>query len=237
MECQERLTFIVNGVSFDMIRVEGGTFMMGATSEASRNAVDEEKPTHPVTLSSFSMGETEVTQELWQAVMENNPSEFKGTNHPVENVSWNDCQEFIRKLNSLTSRNFHMPTEAEWEFAARGGNKSCGYKYSGSNNIGDVAWYTSNSRLTTHPVKQKKANELGIYDMSGNVWEWCLDEYSNSYDSSPNNNPNGPSCGTIHVLRGGSWIDNARSCRSSNRYYCFPEFRVFIIGLRLALSE
>ena len=166
--------FMVNGVSFEMVRVEGGTFHMGATSEQKDEAWDREKPVHSVTLSSYYIGKTEVTQALWQAVMGSNPSNFKGSNLPVECVCWNDCQEFIQKLNSLTGRNFRLPTEAEWEFACRGGNNSRGYKYSGSNNLGSVAWYDDNSGGQTHPVATKAPNELGIYDMSGNVWEWCL---------------------------------------------------------------
>ena len=168
-------TFYANGVSFEMVEVRGGTFRMGATSEQGSDACDWEKPVHSVTLSGYNIGKTEVTQELWQAVMGSNPSRFKGDNMPVECVSWDDCQEFIRKLNSLTSQNFRLPTEAEWEFACRGGNNSRGYKYSGSNYIDNVAWYDGNSGDKTHPVATKSPNELGIYDMSGNVWEWCND--------------------------------------------------------------
>ena len=163
--------FTVNGVSFEMVRVEGGTFRMGATSEQEADDWDREKPVHSVTLSSYYIGKTEVTQALWKAVMGSNPSYFKSDNQPVENVSWNDCHEFIRKLNALTGQNFRLPTEAEWEFACRGGNNSRGYKYSGSNNLGSVAWYDGNSGNKTHPVGTKAPNELGIYDMSGNVWE------------------------------------------------------------------
>ncbi len=166
-------TFTVNGVSFKMIFVEGGTFTMGATAELESDALGGEKPTHRVTLSSYMIGETEVTQELWQAVMGGNPSLHKGARNPVEWVSWNDCQEFIDKLNRLTGRKFGLPTEAQWEYAARGGNRSKGYKYSGSNNIDELAWYDGNSG--THLVATKKPNELGIYDMSGNLWEWCQD--------------------------------------------------------------
>ncbi|MBQ8608093.1 MAG: SUMF1/EgtB/PvdO family nonheme iron enzyme, partial [Bacteroidaceae bacterium] len=182
-----RQTFTVNGVSFTMVRVEGGTFRMGATSEQV-NPYNDEKPVHSVTLSSYSIGQTEVTQALWKAVMGSNPSRFRGDNLPVERVSWNDCRTFIRKLNALTGRTFRLPTEAEWEFAARGGNQSQGYQYSGSNNLGSVAWYDSNSGDKTHPVATKSANELGLYDMSGNVWEWCQDWYG-SYSSSSQTNP------------------------------------------------
>ena len=228
-------TFTVNGVSFDMIAVEGGTFTMGATSEQGSDAYDDEKPAHQVTLSSYYIGKTEVTQELWQAVMGSNPSYFSDTNLPVEKVSWDDCQTFITKLNSLTGKNFRLPTEAEWEYAARGGNKSQAYKYSGSNTLDDVAWYTDNSNSTTHPVGTKAPNELGIYDMSGNVWEWCSDWYG-SYSSSAQTNPIGPNSGSLRVFRGGSWSNYARNCRVSNRNYGYPTFRGSNFGLRLALD-
>lgn len=228
--------YTVNGVSFTMVAVEGGTFTMGATSEQGSDAYDDEKPAHQVTLSDYYIGETEVTQELWQAVMGSNPSNFAGNlQRPVECVSWNDCQIFITKLNNLTGENFRLPTEAEWEYAARGGNASEGYKYSGSNSIGDVAWYWDNS---THPVKTKQANELGIYDMSGNVYEWCADWYSSSYySSSPQDNPTGPSSGSYRVLRGGGWRNFARDCRVAYRDYDFrdyPDGRYYCNGLRLA---
>ncbi|MBQ0015371.1 MAG: formylglycine-generating enzyme family protein, partial [Bacteroidales bacterium] len=150
-----------------MVEVSGGTFKMGATSEQGSDAWNDEKPVHNVTLSSYYIGLTEVTQELWQAVMGSNPSYFKGLYRPVENVSWDDCQTFISRLNSLTGKNFRLPTEAEWEFAARGGTKSRGYKYSGSNTLDDVAWHVGNSGDKTHDVGTKAPNELGIYDMSG----------------------------------------------------------------------
>ncbi len=224
-------TITVNGVSFGMIMVEGGTFTMGATSEQRSDADSDEKPAHKVTLSDYYIGETEVTQALWQAVMGSNPSYFKGNSNPVELVSWNDCQEFIRKLNSLTGRTFRLPTEAEWEFAARGGNESRGYKYSGSNSIDNVARYTSSK---THAVKTKSPNELGIYDMSGNVYEWCQDLYG-SYSSNAQTNPAGPSNGSFRVLRGGCWGSSARSCRVSNRGDYSPDGRSYGNGLRLAL--
>ena len=225
--------FTVNGVSFEMVLVEGGTFRMGATSEQEVEAKSNEKPVHSVTLSSYYIGKTEVTQVLWEAVMGINPSRFKGDYLPVENVSWDDCQEFIQKLNSLTGHNFRLLTEAEWEFACRGGNNSRGYKYSGSNKLGSVAWYNGNSGSKTHPVGTKAPNELGIYDMSGNVWEWCGDRYA-SYTSYSQTNPKGPS-GWYHVNRGGSWFSNARGCRSSYRDRDEPTYRHDILGLRLAL--
>ena len=253
--------FMVNGVSFEMVRVDGGTFRMGATSEQEDKAMDNEKPVHSVTLSSYYMGataeqedkamdnekpvhsvtlssyyigKTEVTQALWQAVMGSNPSNFKGSDLPVECVNWNDCQEFIQKLNSLTGRNFRLPTEAEWEFACRGGNNSRGYKYSGSNYIYNVAWYWDNTGQKTHPVGTKAPNELGIYDMSGNVWEWCSDWYAD-YTSYSQTNPTGPQSGSFRVARGGCWCRYARYCRSSFRYDCYPTGRDYYLGLRLAL--
>ena len=228
-------TFTVNGVSFTMVGVEGGTFTMGATSEqGTSDPYDDEYPTHSVTLSDFAIGETEVTQELWRAVMGNNPSHFSGTNLPVENVSWNDCQTFITKLNQLTGKNFRLPTEAEWEYAARGGNKSRGYKYAGSNTLSDVAWYSDNSSSKTHPVKQKQANELGLYDMSGNVHEWCQDWFG-TYSSSAQTNPTGPASGSSRVFRGGSWLSRAGGCRVSFRGNFTPTFYCISLGLRLAL--
>ncbi len=226
-------TLTVNGVSFTMIAVQGGTFTMGATAEQGSDAYSNEKPTHKVTLSDYMIGETEVTQELWKAVMGTNPSYFSGTQNPVEQVSWEDCQNFIAELNAMTGKKFRLPTEAEWEFAARGGNKSNGFKYSGSGSIDKVAWYDGNSSSKTHPVKQKQANELGIYDMSGNVWEWCQDWYG-SYSSSAQTNPTGPSSGSYRVFRGGSWYNNAY-CRVSYRNGSTPTDTYINHGLRLAL--
>ena len=235
--------FTVNGVSFTMIPVEGGTFTMGATEEQGSDAYDWEYPVHQVTLSDYSIGQTEVTQELWVAVMGNNPSYHNDNlQRPVEKVSWNDCQEFIAELNRLTGKHFRLPSEAEWEFAARGGNLSQHYKYSGSNDIGEVAWYYDNSYAVgssnpdygTHPVGKKKANELGLYDMSGNVWEWCQDWYGD-YSSAAQTNPTGPETGSDRVLRGGSWSSFAGSCRVSYRFNDSPSFRDYSYGLRLAL--
>ena len=232
----EIIMVMVNGVSFTMIKVEGGTFRMGATSEQGSDADSDEKPVHSVTLSDYYIGETEVTQELWEAVMGSNPSNFKGSQKPVESVSWYDCKEFITKLNKLIGKNFRLPTEAEWEYAARGGNKSKGYKYSGSNTIDDVAWYDGNSGKATHNVKTKSPNELGIYDMSGNVWEWCED-WKGDYSSGSQTNPTGPSSGSIRVLRGGCWYDYAEDCRVSLRDDLNPGSRIDDSGFRLALSQ
>ena len=226
----------LNKLINNMVYVSGGTFTMGATSEQGSEAYDNEKTTHSVTLSSYYICKYEVTQALWQAVMGSNPSYFEGDNLPVENVSWNDCQTFINRLNSYTGSNFRLPTEAEWEFAARGGNYSRHYKYSGSNDIDDVAWYTDNSGYRNHPVGTKQANELGLYDMSGNVWEWCSDWYG-SYSSYSQTDPTGPNSGSSRVYRGGSLPLYAKRCRSSYRSYDTPDFLCGHLGLRLVLSH
>ena len=229
-------TITVGGVSFKMIAVEGGTFLMGSP-ESDADASDDEKPQHEVTLSNYYIGETEVTQELWKAVMGSNPSGFKGSKLPVEKVSWDDCQEFIGKLNAQTGKTFRLPTEAEWEYAARGGKKSKGYTYSGSNALGNVAWYSDNSGEITHEVGTKQANELGIYDMSGNVWEWCQDWYGITYyENSSTIAPQGPASGTYRVLRGGSCFNYAQNCRVAFRYDFNPGGRYNFIGLRLVLT-
>ena len=232
----EELPITVNGVTFNMVYVDGGTFMMGATSEQGSDAHKDEKPAHSVTLSSYYIGQTEVTQALWKEVMGRNPSIFKGDTNPVEYVSWNDCQTFIQKLNKRTGKTFRLPTEAEWEYAARGGKKSRGYKYSGGNDIGTVAWYGSNSGDKTHAVGTKAPNELGIYDMSGNVWEWCSD-WKGDYSSSAQTNPTGAESGSRRVNRGGSWYNAARFCRSSKRTVYTPSYDGICFGLRLVLSE
>ena len=237
-------TYYANGVSFEMVEVRGGTFTMGATSEQGSDADSDEKPTHQVTLPSYYIGKTEVTQALWQEVMGKSVSQIAsengwgtngvGSNYPMYYISYEDCQEFIRKLNALTGKNFRLPTEAEWEFAARGGNNSRGYKYSGSNTLSNVAWYDDNSSDKTHPVATKAPNELGIYDMSGNVWEWCSDWYG-SYSSSSQYNPTGSNTGSYRVIRGGSGGHSAGYCRVSIRINYTPANRDIALGLRLAL--
>jgi len=233
-------TFTVNGVSFKMVAVEGGTFTMGATDDY---AYVWEKPAHQVTLSGYSIGQTEVTQELWQAVMGTNSSYFQASNdaifgtdlqRPVEMVSWEDCQTFITKLNELTGKTFRLPTEAEWEYAARGGNMNQGYMYAGSDNVDDVAWYNNNSNSTTNTVATKTPNELRLYDMSGNVWEWCQDWWGD-YSSEAQNNPSGPDSGSTHICRSGSWNQNFTLCRVSTRNDFNPTDTRNNLGLRLAL--
>ncbi len=214
--------FSVNGVTFEMVRVDGGSFIMG-----SYNGESDEQPVHSKTVGTFYIGKTEVTQNLWSAVMGSNPSSHRGENLPVENVSWYNCQEFVERLSRLTGHFFRLPTEAEWEYAARGGNKSRAYTYSGSEDIYRVAWHHDNSGMTTHPVGMKSGNELGIFDMSGNVWEWCSDNYNPSY-SQPRNS-------SLRVNRGGSWLNAATDCRVAVRRYRMPSRRNNDLGLRLAL--
>ena len=239
-------SFTVGGVTFNMVVVEGGTFAMGATVEQGDDMWEDEMPVHQVAISTYCIGQTEVTQALWQAVMGVNPSYFTSAlgydddlQRPVEWVSWDDCQEFIAELNRVTGMAFRLPTEAEWEFAARGGNESNGYEYAGSNVADDVAWYwigqsTSPQGVGTHPVASKLPNELGLYDMSGNVWEWCQDWYG-SYDGEMQDNPCGPTVGEFKVYRGGGWVHDARYCRVSSRNYGPLHYTAFSLGLRLAL--
>lgn len=228
-------TITVNGVSFNMVKVEGGTFTMGASND-DPDAFDIEMPAHQVTLTKgYAIGQTEVTQALWLAVMGSNPSSITGDLElPVEQVSWNNCQTFIAKLNELTGRLFRLPTEAEWEFAAKGGNKSHGYKYAGSDSFNDVAWVKSNCNETTHPVGSKSPNELGLYDMSGNVWEWCQDKFS-YYSSSAQVDPTGPTAGYYYVIRGGGWRNEELYNKVTIRNAGLPSNTSPGLGLRLAL--
>jgi formylglycine-generating enzyme required for sulfatase activity len=219
----------------EMVYIEGGTFTMGCTAEQGSDCYDNEKPAHSVTLSSFYIGKYEVTQAQWKAVMGNNPSYFKGDNLPVEQVSWDDAQAFIRKLNQKTGKDYRLPTEAEWEYAARGGKQSHGYKYCGGNTPDNVAWYCDNSDSKTRPVGTKQANELGIYDMSGNVWEWCSDWYA-AYSSNAQTNPQGAASGSNRVHCGGSWYAYAGRCRVSSRGLHAPGYRSDGLGFRLARS-
>ncbi|MBO7595504.1 MAG: SUMF1/EgtB/PvdO family nonheme iron enzyme [Bacteroidales bacterium] len=225
----EKVSFAVNGINLNFVYVEGCTFYMGSLEE------DDEKPVHSVTLSDFYISDCPVTQKLWMSIMGCNPSNFKNEDYPVENVSWNDSLDFIVKLSEMTGKKFRLPTEAEWEYAAKGGQKQCGYKYSGSNNIDEVAWYAFNADCRTFPVGMKKSNELGIYDMTGNVWEWCQDWYGD-YSQDAILNPMGQSSGSCRVLRGGSWADTANWCRMSARHYMSPECRSNNVGFRLVIS-
>lgn len=237
-------SFTANGVEFKVAMVEAGTFRMGYEG-TDTSKCEFLKPRHEVTLTKdFYISQTEVTQELWEAVMDTNPSHFHGAQLPVENVSWEDCDLFIAKLNEITGKKFRMPTEAEWEFAAKGGNRSMGYIYSGSNTIGEVAWFgqddghaypDGNSGETTHPVAQKKANELGIYDMSGNVWEWCRDWFG-KYPAEPQNNPLCNADFIGRVVRGGGYASMKEYCYTSERNFHEPTYHDRFVGLRLALD-
>ncbi|HRI29820.1 MAG TPA: formylglycine-generating enzyme family protein, partial [Chitinophagales bacterium] len=226
----------------DMVYVEGGTFTMGCTPEQGSDCEDDEKPPYSKTVSNFYMGKYEVTQAQWRQVMGSNPPELYNTGCdqcPVESVSHDDIQQFLKKLNQQTGKSYRLPTEAEWEYAARGGNKSKGYKYAGSNNIDAVAWYYYNYQQskhgaegTTHPVGAKAANELDLYDMSGNVWEWCQDWFKGY----PGSSGVSDETGAIRVLRGGSFSSNAQSCRVSFRGNNTPGNRDSHRGFRLVVS-
>ncbi len=201
---------------------------------------DREKPAHQVELSDFFIGRYPVTQEVWQAVMNSNSSRFKGEKRPVEKVSWKDTQDFFSQLNKLTGKDFRLPTEAEWEYAARGGQYSQGYKYAGSDRLKQVGWYRGNSNDQTQEVGQLLANELGLHDMSGNVWEWCQDWFDDKYYAECKktgivNNPQGPATGTTRVVRGGSYFRDPLYCRSVYRYRNLPVGRIDNMGFRLVL--
>lgn len=226
---------VIKNIIKNMVFVEGGTFTMGATPEQGGDANDKEKPAHQVTLSSFYISKYEVTQHEWQVIMGNNPASFKGNDmRPVDGVSVYDCHDFIKKLNDLTGYVFRLPTEAEWEYAARGGKKSRGYKYAGSNNVDEVAWYDATSGDQSHPVGKKKPNELGLYDMSGNVFEWCEDYYGD-YTSEPQTNPKGATYGMTRICRGGRWLTSAEYCRVSDREEFVSNYS-YGNGLRLAFT-
>ena len=229
-------TYTVDGITFQMVEVRGGTFHMGHTSEQEVVGPNE-TPVHEVTLSNYYIGQTEVTQALWQAIMGNNPSRYIGSNLPVHKVSWNDCQDFIMRLNQKTGKHFRLPTESEWEFAARGGIKSQGTQFSGAYSINNCAWYEGNSGNTPHPVATKQPNELGIYDMNGNASEWCQDWYGGYSSTQKYKDPIGPNSGSSRVIRGGAWFAAASLCRVSRRNAYKPDEDITSGGLRLALSE
>lgn len=219
-----------------MVRVDGGTFSMGCAWSEGQNCEDDERPIQKVTLNGFAISKVEVTQRLWQSVMDNNPSYFPTCPEcPVEQISFEDVQQFLGRLNHLTGKTYRLPTEAEWEFASRGGTKSTGHKFSGSADANQVGWFWDNSSNSTHPVARKTPNELGLFDMSGNVWEWCQDWYG-TYTSKPVDNPTGPGFGTYRVIRGGAWNYHQGGCRNSCRYSFFPDKQGMSLGFRLAHS-
>lgn len=231
-----RKTISFEGLSFDMILVEGGDFVMGALKGHAELNHDDQ-PGFVVSLSDFYIAETEVTQGLWYAVMGNNPSFFSGDDSlPVDNVSWNDCQKFVKKLSEMTGEQFRLPTEAEWEYAARGGKYTHHYEFAGSNDVDSVAWYDMNSNDMSHPVKHLAPNELGLYDMSGNVWEWINDKYSN-YTSTPKVNPQGGTSGNMRLDRGGSWYNQKSKVTVLHRGRYSPNFKNKLTGFRIVMIK
>jgi len=249
---RKNFTFSVNNISFEMIFVEGGEFVMGCTQEQS-DCFNNEKPAHKVSLSDFYMAKYPITQKLWYVVMgssiqqqrslsERNTLCGEGDDYPMYFINYEECEAFCTKLNKLLSDKlpegykFKLPTEAQWEHAARGGRRSNGYRYSGGNGLNNFAWNYDNSNKTTHSVGKKMPNELGIYDMSGNVWEWCSDWYDvNYYGISPLIDPKGPDSGTLRVMRGGAWNEPAARCRVSNRGSS-ASYRLNRIGFRICLA-
>lgn len=221
----------LDSIANNMVWVTGGRFTMGNISGEA-----DEKPENEIVIDGFAINKYPVTQYEWKMVMGNNPSEFSGCDQcPVEMVSWNDAQRFIERLNGLTRKKYVLPTEAEWEYAAKGGLQTNRYRYSGSDNIEEVGWYTDNSGRHPHPVGEKKPNELGLYDMTGNVWEWCQDWYhKNYYESQPGNNPTGPKTGGARVRRGGSWFTQEKNCTTATRNSVKQDYKDDIGGFRLA---
>ena len=231
------LHFEINGVPFDMQRVEGGVFVMGGTYEQHRESISTDLPTHTVALNTYYIGTTEVTQALWKAVMPewNFLDDFYTPSHPMAYISWYDCQEFIRRLDSITGLPFRLPTESEWEFAARGGNRSLGHRFAGSNIIDSVSWYLNNAGFRQHQVASRWSNELALYDMTGNVSEWCADWYAPYYlGTEPN--PEGPQDGTYKIVRGSSFDNCKENSYISHRYMASPTEATNYCGMRLALT-
>jgi formylglycine-generating enzyme required for sulfatase activity len=224
-----------NSDGIEMIWVEGGSFIMGCTNEQQKECNDNEKPTRQVTLSGFYIGKYEITQAQWLSLMDSNPSYFPGDSLPVDAINFVDIEEFLQKLNASSGKNYRLPTEAEWEYAARGGHKSKATKFSGAYNVNEVAWYESNSGKRPHPVGTKAPNELGLHDMSGNVYEWCQDWYDDDYTNASKNNPTGPADGTTRVMRGGNWEENAHFDRVSYRADNNPNDRFNSVGFRVVL--
>ena len=223
---------ILANLSANMVLVEGGQFEMGATKEQGKDAKTDESPKHKVTVNAFAIGRYEVTQEEWEAVMGYNNSETKGDKLPVVNVTWTECQQFLFKLKQITGITYRLPTEAEWEYAARGGANGKNYKYAGGSNLSTVGWFSGNSQ-GIHPVGEKLPNELGLFDMSGNAMEWCADWYS-KYKKGKFDNPKGPDNGTARVYRGGGWMIDESNCRVSARNSFSPDFGYGGLGFRLA---
>ena len=220
----------------EMIFVAGGTFTMGCTYEQGSDCATDEKPSHEVQLTGFAIAKYEVTQALWKQVMGNNPSRFKGDSLPVENVTWDDVQMFLQRLNAKTGKNYRLPTEAEWEYAARGGQQSRQTQFAGGFDLETVAWCSTNSGNTTHNVGGRQPNELGLYDMSGNVWEWCSDYYG-TYPADKQTNPTGAKKGSARVLRGGCYAAIGRQCRVSGRKSLYQGGKDFMTGFRLAMDD
>lgn len=243
-ELRKNYTETEFGLNLEMVYVKGGVFNMGATTEQGDDPFDDEYPVRKIEIDSYHIGKCEITQAQWKAVMGTEPSYFTGDDRPVEQVSWNDAQEFCKRLSQKTGKKYVLPTEAQWEYAAKGGNKARRTKYSGSNNLDEVAWCYDNSCVCgesspdfgTHPVGTKKANELGIHDMSGNVWEWVADRYASAYDGTDTHNPQGPSVGADRVVRGGSWGGKTRGCRVTARSGDYPKLQNLNIGFRVALA-
>lgn len=235
-EPTEILPELIKEIIDNMVEVEGGTFIMGATPEQGEEAFNDEKPPHKVTVSTFHIGRYPVTQEQWKAVMGSNPSYFQGERHPVEQVHWMDCQDFVEKLSKITGLKFRLPTEAEWEYAARGGKKGKGYKYSGGNMLSQIAWYNENSGGTSHEVGEKAPNELGLYDMSGNIWEWVQD-WKGDFTNEEQMNPKGPEEGDERICRGGGWNREHDRCRVSYRGDDLPDLRYRSLGLRVVMDK
>jgi formylglycine-generating enzyme required for sulfatase activity len=238
MERPPLLRFSVNDCHFDMILIQGGHFLMGSDPATDPDFFEDEEPQHQVAISDFYLAQFPVSQGLWQVLMGRNPAYFPGLDRPHETVFWDDAQECIHKLRGITKQSFRLPTEAEWEYAARGGKFNLGCNYVGSKRLKEVAWYDQNSHEETKPLGRKFPNELGLYDMSGNVWEWCADDWHSNYEAAPVDGSAWIDAkgGSYRVNRGGGWFSNPRDCRSADRSYSYQVYRNDYLGFRLALS-
>jgi len=232
------LRFSVNDCHFDMILIQGGRFLMGSDPASDPDSFGDEKPQHQVAISDFYLAQFPVSQGLWQALMGENPAYFSGLDRPQETISWDVAQECINKLSGITRQSFRLPSEAEWEYAARGGKFNLGCNYAGSKRVKEVTWYNQNSHGETKPIGRKFPNELGLYDMSGNVREWCADNWHSNYEHAPVDGSAWIDVeqGSIRVSRGGGWNYASRRCRSADRSLWDPDYRHFYLGFRLALS-